>query len=111
MTSVINVALAYNVLKLILHENLYIVQGDPLFEIFSNPALPVPRIMLKGKKSPALRNLTFGVKSPQMGPELTVFSSFIDFIHISFSSFSKVSLPPISYISFKAHRAFKSIFV
>ena len=62
MTSVINVALAYNVLKLILHENLYIVQGDPLFEIFSNPALPVPRIMLKGKKVARPQKLDFWCK-------------------------------------------------
>ena len=74
MTSIINIMLEYNVLKLIIWKTLYYTWGgggkeyhteDPLLaESFRTIRC---QIMLKGqKKSPALRNLNFSEESPQM---------------------------------------------
>ena len=56
MTSVINIVLAYNVLKLIMWKTLFLTE-DPLSLDYAKRA----------KKSLALRNLNFNEESPQMG--------------------------------------------
>ena len=68
MNSVINIVLAYNVLKLVLlYEKLYFLQRIHCLESFRAIHCQRQGLCQEAKNSHALRNLNFNEESPQMG--------------------------------------------
>ena len=66
MTSVINIVLAYNVLKLVM-KNSISYRGSIVWNLLEPSAVSARDYAKRAKKSHALRNLNFNEESPQMG--------------------------------------------
>ena len=66
MTSVINIVLVYNVLKLVM-KNSISYRGSIVWNLFEPSAVSARDYAKGAKKSHALRNLNFNEESPQMG--------------------------------------------
>ena len=68
MTSVINIVLTYNILKLIIGKTLFITEEISIIWNLLEPfAVSARDYAKRAKKSHALRNLNFNEESPQMG--------------------------------------------
>ena len=101
MTSVINIVLAYNVLKLHCMKNSISYRGPIVWNLLEPSAVSAGDYAKRAKKSHALRNLNFNEESPQMGrPKLTVISSFIHWLFMIFISFIVHISPFIDHIEF-----------
>ena len=66
MTSVINIVLVYNVLKLVM-KNSISYRGSIVWNLLEPSAVSARDYAKRAKKSHALRNLNFNEESPQMG--------------------------------------------
>ena len=66
MTSVINIVLVYNVLKLVM-KNSISYRGSIVWNLLEPSAVGARDYAKRAKKSHALRNLNFNEESPQMG--------------------------------------------
>ena len=69
MTSVINIVLVYNVLKLVM-KNSISYRGSIVWNLLEPSAVSARDYAKRAKKSHALRNLNFNEESPQMGPQI-----------------------------------------
>ena len=75
MTSVINIVLVYNVLKLVM-KNSISYRGSIVWNLLEPSAVSARDYAKRAKKSHALRNLNFNEESPQMGrPQ--IYSDFV----------------------------------
>ena len=66
MTSIINIVLVYNVLKLVM-KNSISYRGSIVWNLLEPSAVSARDYAKRAKKSHALRNLNFNEESPQMG--------------------------------------------
>ena len=66
MTSVINIVLVYNILKLVM-KNSISYRGSIVWNLLEPSAVSARDYAKRAKKSHALRNLNFNEESPQMG--------------------------------------------
>ena len=66
MTSVINIVLVYNVLKLVM-KNSISYRGSIVWNLLEPSAVSARDYAKRAKKSHTLRNLNFNEESPQMG--------------------------------------------
>ena len=66
MTSVINIVLVYNVLKLVM-KNSISYRGSIVWNLLEPSAVSARDYAKRAKKSHALRNLNFNEESPQKG--------------------------------------------
>ena len=92
MTSVINIVLAYNVLKLHCMKNSISYRGPIVWNLLEPSAVSAGDYAKRAKKSHALKNLNFNEESPQMGrpqtdSDFVFYSLAIHDIHIFYCSY------------------------